>query len=461
MLHNDAAQQRAGEQPASAPTASQKFPRAQTAAKLKIPTLKQANSRHGDIVATGLRDWGMDAMPIHIYGKHSPPPRPTTHNTATHATMQWPLHPDGLMASPPLAHMYQRQPARYHSLGDGHVQAHSVFGPELGTGQQQQPEAQQQHPHCSTQNLHHSSMDLPHPARHQPPGEGRVQTGSALIPEQCTGQQQLLRAATDAVTQDNATHATMQWPLHPDGPMVSPPLAHMYQRQPARYHPLGDGHVQAHSVLGPELGTGQQQHPHYSTQILHHSPMALPHPARHQLPGEEHVQPGSALLPEQSTGQQQPLRAATDAALQHLNGRMKKSLIAAPQYARHQPLGEGYGQVRPALEQGQATERQWPDPYGTMELQQNRDHGKTPQSMTEPSNQQLTQNKADPVTHCRHGTSSVERHSLKRTASFHGTTEPNDALGANSSWSAQVQPFGTGAATQIRPPDLCSRVNLV
>jgi hypothetical protein len=137
MLHNDAAQQRAGEQPASAPTASQKFPRAQTAAKLKIPTLKQANSRHGDIVATGLRDGSMGAMPIHIYGKHSPPFLPMTHDTATHAARQWSLHPEGPMASPPLAHMYQRQPARYHSLGDGHVQAHSVFGPELGTGQQQ------------------------------------------------------------------------------------------------------------------------------------------------------------------------------------------------------------------------------------------------------------------------------------------------------------------------------------
>ena len=75
----------------------------------------------------------MDAKPIHIYDKHSPPSRPTTHNIATHATMQRPLHQDGLMAGPPLAHMHQQQPARHHSLGDGHVQALSVFGPELGT----------------------------------------------------------------------------------------------------------------------------------------------------------------------------------------------------------------------------------------------------------------------------------------------------------------------------------------
>jgi len=106
MLHNDTAQQRAGEQPASEPTASHKFSPAQTAAKLKIPTPKQANSRHGDIVATGLRDRSMGAMPIHIYSKHSPLFLPMTHDTATHARRQWSLDPEGLMASPPLAHMY-------------------------------------------------------------------------------------------------------------------------------------------------------------------------------------------------------------------------------------------------------------------------------------------------------------------------------------------------------------------
>jgi len=111
MLHNNAAQQRAGEQPASVPKASQKSARAQTAAKLKILTLKQTNSHHGGNVATGLRDWSMGAMPIYICGEHSPPFRPATHDTATHATRQWPLHPDGLMASPPLAHMYQEKPA--------------------------------------------------------------------------------------------------------------------------------------------------------------------------------------------------------------------------------------------------------------------------------------------------------------------------------------------------------------
>jgi len=48
MLHNDAAQQRPGKKPASAPEASQKPPRAQGRANLKIPTLKCISSRPGD-----------------------------------------------------------------------------------------------------------------------------------------------------------------------------------------------------------------------------------------------------------------------------------------------------------------------------------------------------------------------------------------------------------------------------
>jgi len=44
MLHNDVAQQRPGEQPASAPKTSQKSPRAQTQAKFKIQTLKRVGS---------------------------------------------------------------------------------------------------------------------------------------------------------------------------------------------------------------------------------------------------------------------------------------------------------------------------------------------------------------------------------------------------------------------------------
>jgi len=76
-----------------------------------------------------------------------------------------------------------------------------------------------------------------------------------------------------------------------------------------------------------------------------------------------------------------------------------------------------------------------------MELQQNRDNSKIPQTPIESSTQQHRQSQADSVTHFMHGTSPVEQHSLKLIASLHGATEPNNALGANSSWSAQVQPF--------------------
>ena len=275
MLHNDTAQQRAGEQPsASAPKASQKPPRAQSAAKFKIPSLRQVDRRQETGVGTGLRAGDKDAKPIHIYDKYSPPPRPTTHNTATHATMQRPLHQDGLTTGLPLAHMYQQQPARHHSLGDGHVQAFSVFGPELGTWQKQLSEAQQQLPHFSTQNLHHSSTTWPLSTRHTPPGAPHVLTDRALNMEQHMGQHQVLGKDSEAMTQVNTSHATMQGLRHSDGPMESPPSALMYQQQPARNHPPGDGHVQVHSVFGPELGTGQQQHPHFPTQILHHRPMA-------------------------------------------------------------------------------------------------------------------------------------------------------------------------------------------
>ena len=257
MLHNDAAQQRAGEQPASAPKESQKSPRAQTAAKHKTSTLKLADSCHGDMVATALRDRSMDTTgPDYSLGK-SPP---MTHEPMTHVTRQWPLHPVGPMASPPLAPMYQRQPARCHSLGDGHGQAHSVFGLELGTGQQQQPqqeaEAQLQHPQYSTHNLHHKSMALPHPARHQPPGEGYVQDSSALGPEQSTGQQQLLKAATNTMLQ------------HPNGWTKKSLIA---PQQHARHHPLGEGYGHVREALGPERGT-ERQWPHlYGTMDLQQS----------------------------------------------------------------------------------------------------------------------------------------------------------------------------------------------
>jgi len=67
MLHNNAAQQRPGEKPASAPKALQIIPRAQGRAYIPISTLKQ-RSRHEDTQAASLTDENMDTHIIHIRG---------------------------------------------------------------------------------------------------------------------------------------------------------------------------------------------------------------------------------------------------------------------------------------------------------------------------------------------------------------------------------------------------------
>jgi hypothetical protein len=121
MLHNDVAQQRPSEQPASAPKTSQQSPRAQKVAKFKIPTLKPADSRLEDTVKTGLRDGSMATThPIHIHGRHSPP---SPEQLTTHATRPRTKHQESATAIPQLEHMNQLQPARYHSFGKGYVQA--------------------------------------------------------------------------------------------------------------------------------------------------------------------------------------------------------------------------------------------------------------------------------------------------------------------------------------------------
>ena len=82
MLHNDTAQHRSGKKPASAPEASQKPPRAQERANLKILTPKRISSRPGDTTAASLTDGNMDTPHIiHIHGRHSPPRLLNTHST--------------------------------------------------------------------------------------------------------------------------------------------------------------------------------------------------------------------------------------------------------------------------------------------------------------------------------------------------------------------------------------------
>ena len=72
MLHNNAAQQRPGEKPASAPKALQIIPRAQGRTYIPISTLKQ-RSWHEDTQVSSLTDGNMDTHITHIRGAHIPP----------------------------------------------------------------------------------------------------------------------------------------------------------------------------------------------------------------------------------------------------------------------------------------------------------------------------------------------------------------------------------------------------
>ena len=93
MLHNDAAQQRPGEKPASEPEASQKSTRTQGQANFKIQTLKRISSRPGDTTAASLTDGNMDTPHIiHIHGRHSPPAQL---DLTTHAIKQRLQRPQG------------------------------------------------------------------------------------------------------------------------------------------------------------------------------------------------------------------------------------------------------------------------------------------------------------------------------------------------------------------------------
>ena len=160
------------------------------------------------------------------------------------------------------------------------------------------------------------------------------------------GQHQPLGAATEAMTQANTNHATMQWLRHSEGPMENSPLALMYQQQLARNHPFGEGYVQAHSVFGPEPGTGQVQHPHFPTQIMHHSPMAQPYPTRHRPSGKEQGQPDT------SSAVRHPGTRIT--SLHETIEPIDTSGSEFSWSAQVQPFGDGRGHTDPTTGPGQS-----------------------------------------------------------------------------------------------------------
>ena len=137
MLYNDAAQPRPGKKPASAPEASQKQPRAQGRGNFKIPTLKYMISRPGDTTAVRRTDGNMDTPHIiHIYSRHSLPPRLDHTPYVTKSTLHQ-LHDP--TKSTRLKSKLLARFVRYHPFGEGHEQARSVSGLEQGTGQGQLP----------------------------------------------------------------------------------------------------------------------------------------------------------------------------------------------------------------------------------------------------------------------------------------------------------------------------------
>jgi len=131
MLHNNAAQQRHSEKPASAPKASQTIPQAQGRANILMSTLQQ-RIQHEDTQTASLTDGNMDTHIIHIQDAHSPPLLLDFTTPAKHQTQQQPYGPAGMLGqNSELSPRF----ARHHPLGEGYGQTCSVLGPEQGTEQ--------------------------------------------------------------------------------------------------------------------------------------------------------------------------------------------------------------------------------------------------------------------------------------------------------------------------------------
>jgi len=187
MLHKDAAQQRPGNQPAPAPEASHKLPRAQKQANSEIPVSQRMNSQPGDTTAADMTAGNMDTSHtslIHGGPRPLPPWNPTPYTTTP--TLQQVLDPT---KNGRVQHERMTWLARYHPFGEGHEQA----------GRSSPLPRRDSTPHATTTTLQRShdpttntKFKLKGRTRHarQPPlGEGYEQAGSARA-EQGIGQKQ-------------------------------------------------------------------------------------------------------------------------------------------------------------------------------------------------------------------------------------------------------------------------------
>ena len=224
MLHNDVAQQRPGEKPASAPKTSQNSPRAQGHAKLKIPTLKRAGSRHKNTDAAGLKDRNTETSHIiHIHGRHSPQTRLLLTTHATMRSLQHPQSPTILRQEP----MLLPQPAQYHSFWEGHVQARPVLGLEHSTEQNQLP----QHETKDLQQNLERSEHVQNLAEPWP--------DTRMYPDNHTDSDtQPMHSALPATQQPRKDRESLQNSLNEKYEHVAP------ASWSAQYHPFGEGHGQ-------------------------------------------------------------------------------------------------------------------------------------------------------------------------------------------------------------------------
>jgi hypothetical protein len=248
MLHNDAAQQRPGEMPASAPKTSQKSLRAQGQAKSRIPTLKRASSRHEDTDATGLTDGNMETSHIiHIHGRHSPPTRLLLTTPATTQMLQNPQSPTKILRQEP---KLLPQPARHHSFGEGHVQARSVLRLDHGTEQKQLPRHE-------TEDLQQNSERSKHA---QKLAESWLDT-RMYLDSHTDSDTHSMHSAPPAAQQPRKDRESLQNSLNEKYEHVAP------ASWSARYHPFGEGHGQTGTVLGPVQGSEQDMQ-FFATQEL-------------------------------------------------------------------------------------------------------------------------------------------------------------------------------------------------
>ena len=210
MLHTDAAQQRPGNSPASAPEASQKQPRAQTQANSEFPASQLMHSQPGDTTAADLTAGTMDISHTSlIHGGLTPPPpwNPTPHVTTP--TLQQVLDPAKIGRA---QHELRARLARYHSVGEGNEQA----------GRSSLQPRREPTPYATTTTLHpthptkNANLSLKHTtgfARHHPLGEGHVQAARRR-----QGQQLYAWYGTPS----RRPQAAPPFPLTPAGEVIQP-----------------------------------------------------------------------------------------------------------------------------------------------------------------------------------------------------------------------------------------------